>query len=296
MNMKCRIYYFTGTGNSLRAAMKIAERTGKAELISMRQDPADVPADDCDIIGFVYPVYHWTAPAPVVQFIKKLSINTKAYIFAVANPSIICGFAVERVAALIKEKGGRLAYGNLINCVANYVIVYPPVPPAKLMVPFMEHKADKIADDIAHLKERAYPKAGMIVRMRHKRSMKPYLKLQKYADYPFTISDDCIGCGLCSKVCPCSNISIKEHRPEFLHHCANCMACVTSCPKRAIGYDIHSGGMELLNASGKDTPITKIMGLPAKRKLYRNPYITVQQLTKSVIITGDDENGKKTRT
>ncbi|MBQ3918140.1 MAG: EFR1 family ferrodoxin [Oscillospiraceae bacterium] len=291
--MKCRIYYFTGTGNSLRAAQKIAEAFDNAELVSMRLDPRDVPADDCDVIGFVYPVYHWTMPAPAVQFIKKLSINTKAYIFAVANPSAICGFAVERAAALIKEKGGRLAYGNMINCVANYAIVYPPVPPAKLMVPLMERKAEKIAEDIANLRERAYPRAGMLVRIKHERFMKPYLKLQKYADYPFTVSDDCIGCGICSKVCPCNNISIRDGRPVFLHHCANCMACVTSCPKRAIGYDIYSGGRELLNASGKDTPITKLMGLPAKRKLYRNPYITVQQLTKSIISTGDDNNGKK---
>ncbi|MBQ5311480.1 MAG: EFR1 family ferrodoxin [Oscillospiraceae bacterium] len=291
--MKCRIYYFTGTGNSLRAAQKIAEVFDNAELISMRLDPADVPAGDCDVIGFVYPVYHWTAPAPVVRFIKGLSINTGAYIFAVADPSIVCGFAVERVAALIKEKGGRLAYGNMINSVANYVIVYPPVPPAKLMVPLMERKAEKIAEDIRHRRERAYPKAGMLVRMRYKRFMKPYKKLQRYADYPFTISDGCIGCGICSKVCPCNNIIIRDDRPVFLHHCANCMACVTSCPKRAIGYDIHSVGRELLDASGKDTPITRLMGLPAKRKLYRNPYITVQQLTKSIISTGDDNNGKK---
>ena len=49
--MKCRIYYFTGTGNSLRAAEKIAERIGGAELVSMRCDPRDVPADDCDMIA-----------------------------------------------------------------------------------------------------------------------------------------------------------------------------------------------------------------------------------------------------
>lgn len=291
--MKCRIYYFTGTGNSLRAAQKIAEVFENAELVSMRIDPADVPADDCDVTGFVYPVYHWTAPAPVVRFIKELPINTDSYIFAVANPSLVCGYAVERVAALIKEKGGRLAYGNMINSVANYAIVYPPVPPARLMVPFMERKAEKIAEDIRQRKERAYPKADILVRMKYKRFMKPYINLQKYADYPFTISDGCIGCGLCGKVCPCNNISIRNDRPVFLHHCANCMACVTSCPRRAIGYDIHSGGRELLDASGKDTAITKLMGLPAKRKLYRNPYITVQQLTKTHF-KGDDNNGKKT--
>ena len=281
--MKCRIYYFTGTGNSLRAAEKIAEELGGAELVSMRCDPHDVPADECDMIGFVYPVYHWTAPSPVVQFIGRLKINTKAYIFAVANPSLVCGFACERVAALLRKKGAELSYGNMINSVANYVIVYPPVPPAKLAVPFMERRAEKIAAEIAQRKRRAYPRANMFIRMRYKRFMLPYKELQKYSDYPFTVSDECIGCGICSKVCPCNNIEMKDRHPGFLHHCANCMACVTSCPKRAIGYEIKAGDAELLDASGSRTPIVKIMGLPAKRKLYRNPYITVQQLTKSII-------------
>lgn len=281
--MKCRIYYFTGTGNSLRAAEKIAEKLKGAEVISMRCDPADVPADDCDVIGFVYPVYHWTAPEPVVRFIKRLRINTKAYIFAVANPSLVCGYACERIANLLRKKGARLSYGNMINSVANYVIVYPPVPPARLAVPFMERKADKIAEEISHLKIRRYPKAGSLVRMRYKKFMQPYVDIQEYADHPFTVSDECIGCGICSQVCPCSNISIKNGKPEFMHNCVNCMACVTSCPKRAIGYDIYSCGMELLKASSKNTPLVKIMGLPPKRKLYRNPYITVNDLMKNSI-------------
>lgn len=56
--MTKKIYYFTGTGNSMRAATKIAERLGHTEIISMRTDPSTVPATDCDVIGFVYPVYH----------------------------------------------------------------------------------------------------------------------------------------------------------------------------------------------------------------------------------------------
>lgn len=278
--MKNRIYYFTGTGNSLRTAMKIAEKMGETELISMKVDPENVPATDCDTIGFVYPVYHWTVPEPVINFVKKLKINRNAYFFAVANPSFICGFACERMAKLLRKKGADLNYGSFVNSVANYVIVYPPFPPAKLMVPLMEKKTDRIAEEIAQRKERPYPRAGRMVRARFKKFMGPYLDLQQYADNPFTVSDECIGCGLCSRVCPCNNIKITDGKPSFQHHCANCMACVTSCPKRAISYEITKGDRELLNASNSKTGLVKIMGLPKKRKLYRNPYITVQDLTK----------------
>lgn len=278
--MKGRIYYFTGTGNSMRAARVVAQKLKNTDIVSMRTDPKDYPASDCDIVGFVYPVYHWTMPAPAVSFVKGLDINPNAYVFVIAMPSFICGMACEVLAEILAEKGISINYGNIVYSVANYAIVYPPFPPAKLRVPRTEKKLRQIADDISHMKEKAYPRASRFIRQRKERVMTPYLELQQYADFPFTISEKCISCGICSKVCPCKNIVIENGRPVFQHHCANCMACVVSCPKRAIGYKITEGDKKLLNAMSNKTPIVKIMGLPDRRKLYRNPYITVKDLTK----------------
>jgi len=278
--MQRKIYYFTGTGNSMRAARIIAERLGNTEIVSMRADPADYSAKDCEIVGFVYPVYHWTMPAPAVSFVEKLDINPKAYVFVVAMPSFVCGMACEKLAEILDRKGIRLQYGNIVNSVANYVIVYPPFPSPKLRVPKTEKKLKKIAEDIFDRKTRAYPRASKMIKRKSERVMTPYLELQKYADNPFTISKECISCGLCSRVCPCHNIVLEGGKPSFQHHCANCMACVVSCPKRAIGYEIKGEDRKLLDSSDSKTPIVKIMGLPPKRKLYRNPYITVNDLTK----------------
>ncbi len=278
--MKKVIYYFSGTGNSMRAAEVIAEELDHTEIISMRMDPHEVSAENAEVIGFVFPVYHWTMPAPAVKFVEQLMINTGAYIFALAMPSLVCGIACEKCAELIEAKGGKIAYGNLVHCVANYAIVYPPFPSPKLMVPRMERRLRQIAGDIAGRKERAYPKAGRIVKARRDRVMTPYLDVQKYADYPFTVSERCVGCGSCTKVCPCGNIELREGKPEFRHHCAQCMACVVNCPQRAIGYEVKDGDLDGLSLSNKKIPLVKLMGLPAKRKLYRNPYITVADLTR----------------
>ena len=276
-----RIYYFTGTGNSMRAARVIAKALGDTEIVSMRMDPKDVPAADCDVIGFIYPVYHWTMPAPAVAFVEQLEINPDAYIFVVAMPSFICGIACERLAQILENKGAVINYGNLVNSVANYAIVYPPFPSPKLRVPKTEKKLKRIAEEIASGKEKNYPRASSFIKRRRDKVMVPYLELQKYADNPFTISEDCVSCGICSKVCPCNNIKLVEGRPAFLHHCANCMACVVSCPKRAIGYDIEQGDRKLLNAMSSKTPLVKVMGLPKKRKLYRNPYINTADLIRN---------------
>ena len=278
--MRNKIYYFTGTGNSMRAARIIAEKLGDTEIISMRTDPKEESARDCDVVGFVFPVYHWTMPAYAAAYVEFLEINPKAYVFAVAMPSFICGIACETLANILKQKHIKLAYGNLVYSVANYAIVYPPFPPAKLRVPKTEKKLKVIAEEIASRTEKEYPHASASMKKRKERVMTPYLELQKYADNPFTISEDCISCGTCARVCPCRNIQLNSGKPQFLHHCANCMACVVSCPKRAIGYEITSGDRKLLDASGKKTPLVKIMGLPRKRKLYRNPYISVADLMK----------------
>ena len=279
--MKKRIYYFTGTGNSMRAARVIASALGDTEIVSMRMNPEDVPATDCEVVGFIYPVYHWTIPEPAERFVEKLEINPDAYVFVVAMPSFICGYACERLNQILDSKGVRLAYGNLVNSVANYVIVYPPFPSPKLRVPKTEKKLKKIAEEIVSRTKRDYPKAGRRVRRNMDSFMGPYMELQISADNPFTVSDDCISCGLCTRVCPCKNLTMENGKPKFNHHCANCMACVTSCPKRAIGYNITDSDKKLLDASSYKTPLVKIMGLPKKRKLYRNPYITVNDLTKN---------------
>lgn len=281
--MKKVIYYFTGTGNSMRAAKVIAARLRDTDIISMRCNPRDVSAIDADIVGFVFPVYHWTMPAPAVSFVENLDINPKAYVFVIAMPSFICGIACEKAAEILAKKGISISYGNMVKSVANYVIVYPPFPFPKLRVPRTEKKLKRIAEDIKSKKSRPYPVAGRFIKRRRDSVMTPYLDLQKYADMPFTISESCISCGLCSRVCPCANIELKDGKPAFLHHCAQCMACVTSCPNRAIGYDITANDRKLLNACSKGTPLVKIMGLPKRRKMYRNPYIKVQELTKERI-------------
>lgn len=143
--MKKVIYYFTGTGNSMRAARVIAGKIGDCEIISMRCNPKDVPATDCDVIGFIYPVYHWTMPEPAVRFVEKLEMNPNAYVFVVAMPSLVCGIACERLAELLDAKGIQINYGNMVNCVANYAIVYPPFPSPKLRVPKTEKSDDALS-------------------------------------------------------------------------------------------------------------------------------------------------------
>ena len=150
--MKRIIYYFSGTGNSLYTARKIAKEIGGAELISVRCEPEVLSAEDADMIGFVCSVYEWDVPGTFREFIKNLTINKKAYIFMVATYIMVHGKCFETVEKILNEKGAYLSYGRAIHCVASQCTAYPPFPPEKIMMPYMERQMKKTACEISRKK------------------------------------------------------------------------------------------------------------------------------------------------
>ena len=56
--------------------------------------------------------------------------------------------------------------------------------------------------------------------------------------------------------CPVADTEMREKRPVFFHHCEQCMACIHSCPKKALN----------------DKTITK------RRVCCRNPDVTQKEL------------------
>lgn len=267
------IYYFTGTGNSMRAASRIAAALIDTEIISMRCDPTEVSAAEAEVIGFVFPVYHWTMPEAAIRFVKGLRINPKAYIFAISTPGFINGHSFEVLDGILREKGASLSYGKILYSVANLMVAYPPVPFPKLRVPKTEKRLDAISSEIAGKKTSKYPKAFILTKMLYPRIMPKYRGILHDADRGFIISDKCVSCGNCEKVCPCKNIVMEKGRPTFLHQCNFCMSCVAYCPKGAFNYVVSPEMKEKYNFS-----ITKVMGLPSRRKRYHNPFVTASDI------------------
>ena len=183
--MKKVIYYFSGTGNSLRAALIIAEGIGGAELINVRCDPEEASAEDADVIGFVCPVYEWDIPGTFKSFIERLAVNPKAYIFMVTTYIAVLGKSFETVEKILAGKGARLDYGRALRCVASQCIAYPPFPPEKIMVPYMEKQMKRAGNEISQKKRRAYPRMSFITRRRYKKVMGPYMEVEKEYDKGF---------------------------------------------------------------------------------------------------------------
>jgi flavodoxin len=65
--MNTAIYYYTGTGNSLWMARKIAECLGPTELIplaSLREESFLCTEDRSEV---AFPVHIWGVPPPVIE-------------------------------------------------------------------------------------------------------------------------------------------------------------------------------------------------------------------------------------
>ncbi len=274
---KTILYCFSGTGNSLRAAMRIAEEIGGAEIVSVRCAPESVSAEEAAVIGFICPVYEWDVPGAMRRFVQRLKINPNAYIFMVATYIAIHGRCFETMESLLSEKGAHLHYGYALRCVASQCTAYPPFPPEKIMLPLMERKIKKIGADISARKLRAYPPMSPVTKRLYPKLMTPYMEVEHEYDKGFYTDDRCIGCATCAKVCPTKNIVIEEKRPVWHHHCHGCMACVAYCPTKAIQFKTPPAYEQL------GTVISKRLCLPEKRKRYHHPLIRAADLMQDQI-------------
>ncbi len=266
------IYCFSGTGNSLRAALRIAEAIGGAEVVSVRCAPESVPAVDASVIGFVCPVYEWDIPGAMKDFVRRLQINPDAYIFMVTTYIAIHGRCFETMEALLAEKGAHLRYSRALRCVASQCIAYPPFPPERVMLPRMERGVKKIGEEIAAGRSRAYPRMSPLTRRLYPRLMTPYMEVECEYDKGFYADDRCVGCATCAKVCPTRNIVLTDGRPVWQHRCHGCNACVAYCPTKAIQFKTPPAYEQL------GTVISKRLRLPEKRKRYHHPSINAADL------------------
>ena len=59
-------------------------------------------------------------------------------------------------------------------------------------------------------------------------------RTKQYTDQLKINSSECIGCGLCEKTCPMSNIKIANGIAVSDDKCTMCYRCINKCPRQAI--------------------------------------------------------------
>jgi len=254
--MSSRIYWFSGTGNSLYVAKQLADIVGEAELVSIQNStpvPEAVGGPGCKI-GFVFPSYYGDLPRAVRSFVEKMSILPETDLFTVVTMGAFGQGSVKKMEELLEKKGTPLRYGIGVRMPANYILAYNPAlfgAKSSKRVQTKMSKADKqvrrIAEDIINGKQQI--KVNSI-------TAKTLYTNVEALDSDFTVSGQCTTCGLCERICPVGNIKLTNGTPIWQHRCEHCVACISWCPVAAIEY-------------GQKTK---------QRTRYRNPHIKVTEL------------------
>ena len=90
------ILYFSATGNCKYVALRVAEATGQEAKSILDCIANDTYHFEDEMIGIVTPVYNWTLPSIVRNFLGKVSMNTR-YLFIVSTYGTLTG-AVGKIA------------------------------------------------------------------------------------------------------------------------------------------------------------------------------------------------------
>ncbi len=80
---KTTIYYYSGTGNSLWSAKKLAEELSDTTIVAMVKSSKDDQNTESENVGIVFPVHMWGVPYRVIEFVKNLKINPQKYYFII---------------------------------------------------------------------------------------------------------------------------------------------------------------------------------------------------------------------
>jgi len=228
-----KIYYFSGTGNTLWSAREILKILGEGELHNMGAEEGKEKKLEGDAVVFLFPAYAYGAPPLVRRFIRDAEIHAP-YTAALVTFGTEPGGALAQVGALLRRKTGGPSFFGRIPAVENYIPLFGP-PAARTV-------AKRLA-----LQEAATEAAALAIRERRTSRPPALPPLSALVSLLFSggrrlfyrryrLGPSCSGCGLCARLCPAGAIMLREGRPVFTARCEHCQACLNWCPQKAITF------------------------------------------------------------
>ncbi len=244
--MKTTIYYYTGTGNSLWIAQRLAAILGDADLVSIADWEGSSQVTDSAVVGIVFPVFIWGVPARVIRFVNALKDPGRHYVFAVATNGGQVSGTLLQLRDILGKRGAALSGGFGITMPSSYIPWGGPCPEEEQRMLFesARKKVSTIAKWVAKRERRPVEKGPLWQRVLFTPIYKMTFPRVPMMDKQFWVDGKCNGCGVCGTVCPSGNVVFDGGKPTWNHRCEQCFACLQWCPREAIQY-------------GKKTPLYK---------------------------------------
>lgn len=227
------LFYFTGTGNSLYVAKQIEEQPISIPQ-AMKNENMKFTAER---IGIVAPVYGHEVPPMVRAFMKKAEFKT-SYFYMVLTYGNRHGGAAELAYQLCKECGIHPQYINVIQMVDNWLPSFD-MEEQKLIDKKIDKHMEKIIEDLRSCKQMISDVTDTD-RAAHVQFLDVMKNMPADAwQHLLYVTEACVGCGLCMKVCPSASIRMENEKAVHIAgKCQTCLACAHHCPQKAIRLNI----------------------------------------------------------
>jgi ferredoxin/protein involved in ribonucleotide reduction len=230
-----KIYYFSGTGNSLWSAQRIAEIIGEScELynIGVEAQKNEIIVE-ADAVVLIFPSYAYGLPLIVRRFAKNAIFKTP-YIAVFVTYGTSPGGTLAAISRILKRKNIASSFFGRILTVENYLALFgPPKAQTVERCLLMQQKVtEEAARSIIERRKNhicTFRPLSALISLFFSAGVRIFYK-------HYRLSADCNGCGICLKICPVSAIIMKDNRPVFTARCEHCQGCIDICPLRAIHF------------------------------------------------------------
>lgn len=240
------IFYFSATGNSYWTAQLLSNHFN-LPLISVteavKKASYQFDISNASLILFVFPVHSWGPALSMLSFIRQLEFTGYNHqpIYAICTCGDNCGQTDKVIQNELRQKGWILNDCFSVIMPNSYILLpgfdvdSPAIEKQKLEK--APHQIQEIIKAIESGKKTSllyHP--GSAAWLKTKLIYAGFSKFIKGKAY-FRVTNTCISCGLCVKVCPENNIHLNNKKqPEWSDQCVQCLACIHRCPEHSIEY------------------------------------------------------------
>ena len=257
------IFYFSGTGNTRWAAIKLAAVTHErlidvAEEMRRMKSPDKNPIEpfvlqENERLGFIFPVHGWRVPKLVREFISlsQIQFTRQPFVYAVCTAGDSIGKTIENLNESIASNASLTGRG-VTEVSSSYSLI---MPESYVGLPFMDvdpkhketRKKEQASKELDTICKEVYEREKDISRLTRGPIPWFFTKIVGGIFEHILITDKrfhvtankCTKCGICANVCPTKDIQGgKGKMPIWLHHkdCLTCFSCYHHCPHHAIEF------------------------------------------------------------